>query len=169
MFKYSIHEKINLKSNCGPKSKIKAIKNKYSEYLNEHSLQYPKTDLFIRDVSAKMIYYLPIGQYKLTDRINNYTLVKYAHDGGDTYLICNIYVGNPGIMSNKVAFFADKEDVFEDGSKEQRRYDNPQMPTLSMLTSVGGMSIHSKDYYSCLSNLQLVQRGSFKQYTSKEI
>ncbi len=91
------------------------------------------------------------GVYNITDSIYNYTLEKKLSkvDNEPMYII---RYGRDNIF------------LFEGTSVEDYEYD---YPILTVLTSVGGMHVFSKDYWRVLNPLKFTPRGSFEEFIKR--
>lgn len=99
---------------------------------------------------------LPNGKYNLSDGIYNYYLEKCERvgGGGKIYFIIEKQSGNILCM------FEDNENVFED-------YDRYKRTKLTILVTVGGIAVHCKSVYWCISDLKIIPKGSYKNFLQK--
>ena len=101
---------------------------------------------------------LSVGNYKLTDNIDNYKydlIVGKEESGGKYYLI-----SESGWPSRDSIYLC--ECIEDDEEYNYYPYKN-----LSAMCGVGGIRIHSNDTYSLLRELEMLPRGSFKIFVER--
>lgn len=167
--RYTINERVNFRSFATEKSKLNIVRMKQNYAMMDKFYREAPKGYIPKDfswVKERTILNMDSGKYHVTDHIYNYELKVGNYESGDRYYRLKV----KGALSGDTIVFLEYDDsYFEKGTSDFYRYDDPKVKRLSVMMSVGGMTIFSQDIYNLISNLTIIPRGTFKEYTQKEI
>ena len=106
------------------------------------------------------LFKLPLGIHELVDNIGNYFYtmnVALTKDGERCYRI-----KEKGSISMDSIFMIECY-VNEEG-EDTSYHNNIRYKDISAIAGVGGLSVHSKDNFRMLNELNIIPKGSFKQF-----
>jgi len=111
-------------------------------------------------MTKKDLFKLAVGVYELVDNIGNYyyTMEVNIADSGERIYI----IREKGIISRERIFMIENYVNEEDGCTF--REGDIKYKTLTAISGVGGLRIHSNDTFNMLSELKFVPRGSFDKF-----
>jgi hypothetical protein len=115
-------------------------------------------------MKTRDFYTLPMGKSLLKDEIYTYEADKSLTDDGDWI----IRITTKGSIFGPSIFVHPSEDfIYEESSRWRDGYF--KYKTVSYGMHMGSFHVHSDNYQYSLKDIDIMPRGSFKEYVSKEI